>query len=135
MILRMKRLGSKSAVPQLSGNVKELNVEVVDIIQPSTMCIVLQIKLQQEERHPSSPTMILKIYDRQYSPQLRKFKHSGPATAETEDQFIAFLRRGYEGLTAYTEIRAILMEHISGFPLHDIVKETPESDWASICNQ
>ncbi|THX31793.1 hypothetical protein D6D12_02638 [Aureobasidium pullulans] len=94
MILRMKRLGSKSAVPQLSGNVKELNVEVVDIIQPSTMCIVLQIKLQQEERHPSSPTMILKIYDRQYSPQLRKFKHSGPATAETEDQFIAFLRRG-----------------------------------------
>ncbi|THW50133.1 hypothetical protein D6D21_02105 [Aureobasidium pullulans] len=40
-----------------------------------------------------------------------------------------------EGLTEYTEIRAILMEYISGFPLHDIVKETPESDWASICNQ
>ncbi|KEQ86281.1 hypothetical protein M438DRAFT_395567 [Aureobasidium pullulans EXF-150] len=172
------------------------------------MSIVLQVKLQQEERHPSDPTMILKIYDRQYSPELREFKHSGPATAETEDQFIAFLRQGCmpqflldyeedgplaydewdtpkreayfyarsslsheieldvydklvdmqgihiptlfadvrlspqytviqqdEGLTEYTEIRAILMEHISGFPPHDIVKETPESDWASICNQ
>ncbi|TIA08856.1 hypothetical protein D6C80_08969 [Aureobasidium pullulans] len=152
--------------------------------------------------------MILEIYDRQYSPQLREFKHSGPAPAETEDEFIAFLRQGYmpqflldyeedgpwaydewdtpkreayfnarsslsheieldvydklvdmqgihiptlvadvrlspqyavmqqdEGLTEYAEIRAVLMEHISGFPLHDIVEETPESDWASICNQ
>ncbi|THZ04217.1 hypothetical protein D6C95_03398 [Aureobasidium pullulans] len=207
-VLRVNRLGSKSAVPQLSDNIKELNVEIVDIIQPSTMSIVLQVKLQQEERHPSNPTMILKIYDRQYSPELREFKHSGPATAETEDEFIAFLRRGCmpqflldyeedgpwaydewdtpkreayfnarsslsheieldvydnlvdmqgihiptlfadarlspqyavmqqdEGLTEYAEIRAVLMEHISGFPLHDIVEETPESDWASICNQ
>ncbi|THX50990.1 hypothetical protein D6D08_09806, partial [Aureobasidium pullulans] len=204
----MKRLGSRSTLPKLSDNIKELNVEIVDIIQPSTMSIVLQVKLQQQERHSSSPTMILKIYDRQYSPELREFKHSGPATAETEDEFIAFLRQGCmpqflleyeengpwaydewdmpkreayfyarsslsheieldvydklvdmqgihiptisadvrlspqyavmqqdEGLTEYTEIRAILMEHISGFPLHDIVKETPESDWASICNQ
>jgi serine/threonine protein kinase len=40
-----------------------------------------------------------------------------------------------ENLVQYTGIRAILMEYIPGFPLSDIVKEVPESDWAPICNQ
>ncbi|KAK7960329.1 hypothetical protein PG988_011543 [Apiospora saccharicola] len=35
----------------------------------------------------------------------------------------------------YTELRAILLEYIPGFPLHDLVTETPESDWAAIGDQ
>lgn len=27
------------------------------------------------------------------------------------------------------------MEHISGFPLDDIITKVPESDWASVCDQ
>jgi len=40
-----------------------------------------------------------------------------------------------ESLAHYTEIRAILMEHISGFPLSDLVTEVPESAWAPVCEQ
>jgi serine/threonine protein kinase len=40
-----------------------------------------------------------------------------------------------ESLTQYTEVRAILMEDISGFPLDDIITEVPESDWATVCDQ
>jgi hypothetical protein len=40
-----------------------------------------------------------------------------------------------ESLTQYSEVRAILMEYIPGFPLSDIVTEVLESDWAPICDQ
>jgi hypothetical protein len=40
-----------------------------------------------------------------------------------------------ERLTQYTDIRAILMEYIPGFPLSGIVTEVPESDWTPICDQ
>ncbi|KAK8051616.1 hypothetical protein PG993_003001 [Apiospora rasikravindrae] len=40
-----------------------------------------------------------------------------------------------ENLTKYSEIPAILIEYIPGFPLSDLFKETPESDWPVLCNQ
>lgn len=40
-----------------------------------------------------------------------------------------------KSLAQYTDTRAILMEHISGFHLSDLVTEVPESDWAPICDQ
>lgn len=40
-----------------------------------------------------------------------------------------------ESLAKYTEVRAILMEYIPGFPLNDVVTEAPESDCAPICDQ
>lgn len=40
-----------------------------------------------------------------------------------------------ESLTQSPETRALLMEHISGFPLCDLVTEVPESEWAPICDQ
>jgi hypothetical protein len=40
-----------------------------------------------------------------------------------------------ENLTQCTEVRAILMEHISVFPLDDIITKVPKSDWASVCDQ
>jgi serine/threonine protein kinase len=39
--------------------------------------------------------MVLKVYDRRFSAQLREFKDAGPATIETEDRFTAFVREGY----------------------------------------
>lgn len=162
--------------------------------------------------------MVLKVYDRQFAPELRDFKEqTGTATHASEDQYRAFLRRpgamsqfladyGENGQWAYgtddewttprreaffhaesakmhecelkvydrlielqgvhvptlmadvrlapqgpgpvkheehegeesaeyTELRAILLEYIPGFPLHDLVAETPESDWAAIGDQ
>lgn len=162
--------------------------------------------------------MVLKVYDRQFAPELRDFKEqTGTATLEREDQYRAFLRRpgamsqfladyGENGQWAYetdeewtaprreaffhaesakmhecelkvydrlvelqgvhvptlladvrltpqgpepvkleeqegkesaehTELRAILLEYIPGFPLHDLVTEAPESDWAAIGDQ
>jgi serine/threonine protein kinase len=40
-----------------------------------------------------------------------------------------------ENVTQYTKVRAILMEHIAGFTLDDIVTRVPESDWAPVCDQ
>lgn len=173
------------------------------------MSIVVQVELEQEEQTAPAPRMVLKVYDRQFSPQLREFKETGPATSASEEQFIAFVRQGSmpqflvdyeengpwaydewdvpkreayfyarstlshevelevydrlvdmqgvhvptlfadvrlaaqhaaaaeqdESLAKYTEVRAILMEYIPGFPLNDVVTEAPESDWAPICDQ
>jgi len=38
--------------------------------------------------------MVLKVYDRQFSPQLREFKDAGPATNASEDSFTAFVLQG-----------------------------------------
>jgi serine/threonine protein kinase len=211
LALKMHRPGTKRSLPWLKGLVGELRAKIIDFIEPSTMSIVLQVKLEQQ--NPSNPAlrMILKVYDRQYSPQLREFKDTGPATRASEEEFSRFVRGGSmpqfleeyeqsgpwdswaygewdvakreayfyakstqsheveleiydrlvdiqgvhvptivadvrlapqhgttgtdESLTQYTEVRAILMEYISGFPLSDIVTELPESDWAPICDQ
>jgi serine/threonine protein kinase len=211
LALKRHRPETKRVIPQLDGSVEDLRAKIIDVIQPSTMSVVLQVELEQ--RDPSNPTqmMILKVYDRQYSPQLREFKDTGPATSASEEEFSTFVRRGsmpqfleeYEqagpwdpwahgewdvakreayfyarstqsheveleiydclvdmqgvhvptiladvrlapqhgqtgtdkSLTQYTEVRAILMEYIPGFPLSDIVTEVPESDWALICDQ
>jgi serine/threonine protein kinase len=211
LALKMHRPGTKSFIPQLDGCVEKLRVEIVDIIEPSTISIVLQVELEQQDPSDPTPRMILKVYDRQYSPQLREFKDTGPATSASEDEFSRFVRGGFmpqflegyeqsgpwdswaygewdvakreayfyarsiqsheveleiydrladiqgihvptifadvrlapqhgttgkdESLTQYTEVRAILMEYIPGFPLSGIVTEVPESDWAPICDQ
>lgn len=58
------------------------------------MSIVLQVELEQEEQTASALRMVLKVYDRQFSPQIREFKETGTATSASEDQFTAFLRQG-----------------------------------------
>jgi hypothetical protein len=201
LALKMHRPGTKSFIPQLDGSVEKLRVEIVDIIEPSTMSIVLQVELGQQDPSDPTPRMILKVYDRQYSPQLREFKDTGPATSASEEEFSRFARGGFmpqflegyeqsgpwdswaygewdvakreayfyarsiqsheveleiydrladmqgihvptifadvrlapqhgttgkdESLTQYTEVRAILMEYIPGFPLSGIVTEVP----------
>jgi hypothetical protein len=211
LTLKIRRPRTKGFIPQLYGDVEELQVKIVDIIEPSTMSIVLQVELEEPDPRFPAPKMILKVYDRQYSPQLREFKDTGPATSTSEDQFHAFVRGGSmprflmeyeengpwgswaygewdapkreayfyakstqsheveleiydrlvemqgihiptifadarlapqhastekdESLTQYTEIRAVLMERIVGFPLSDVVTEVPESDCAPICDQ
>jgi serine/threonine protein kinase len=191
--------------------VEELQARIVDVIEPSTMSIVLHVQLEQQDPSATAPTMILKVYDGQHSPQLREFKDTGPATIASEEEFCAFVQGGSmpqflieyeqngpwgswaygdwdvpkreayfyakstrsheveleiydrlvdmqgihvptifadvrlapqhcttgrdESLTQHTEVRAILMEYIPGFPLSDIITEVPESDWASICDQ
>lgn len=197
--------------PQLDSNTDELQVKIVDVIQPSTMSVVLQVALEQQSPVFPAQRMILKVCDRQFSPQLREFQDTGPATCASEAQFTAFVCKGFmtrfleeyeengpwdlwahgewdvvkreayfyakstqsheieleiydrlvemqgihiptifadvrlapqhatrerdESLTHYTEIRAILMGYIPGFPLSDLVTELPESDWAPICDQ
>jgi serine/threonine protein kinase len=212
LTLKIHRPGTKKSTPWLIDLMGEVRVRIVDIIEPSTMSIVLQVDLEQEQQNPSGPAprMILKVYDRQYSPQLREFKDTGPATSASEEEFSRFVRGGFmpqflvdyeksgpwsswvheewdvakreayfyarstqsheveleiydrladmqgihvptiladlrlapqhgtgmnESLANYTEVRAILMEYIPGFPLSDIVIEVPESDWAPICDQ
>ncbi|KAK7908956.1 hypothetical protein PG985_014834 [Apiospora marii] len=196
-------------------------------MEPSTLSVVVVVELlgQEEEQRgqgtdgdapvaPPASRMVLKVYDRQFAPELRDFKEqTGTATYESEGQYRAFLRRpaamsqfladydengqwAYEtdeewttprreayfhaesakmhecelkvydrlvelqgvhvptlladvrlapqGLgeleegeesAEYTELRAILLEYIPGFPLHDLVTETPELDWAAIGDQ
>lgn len=210
LTLKIHGPGRKNVPPQLNGHVGELlRASIIDVMEPSTMSIVLQVELEQEEQTAPAPRMVLKVYDRQFSPQLREFKETGPATSASEDQFTAFVRQGSmpqfladyeengpwaydewdvpkreayfyarsalsheieleiydrlvdmqgvhvptlfadvrlapqhdtggqqdESLSQYTEVRAILMEYIPGFPLSDVVTEAPESDWAPICDQ
>jgi serine/threonine protein kinase len=211
LTLKIYRLGTKKSIPWLNGLVGELRAKIIDVIEPSTMSIVLQVELEQQDPSDPAPRMVLKVYDRQYSPQLREFKDTGPATSASKEEFSRFVcggsmpqfleeyeqsgpwsswahgewdaakREAYfyarstqsheveleiydrliemqgihvptiladvrlapqhgktgtdESLTLYTEVRAILMEYIPGFPLSDIVTEVPESDWAPICDQ
>ncbi|CZT18360.1 uncharacterized protein RCC_04204 [Ramularia collo-cygni] len=59
------------------------------------MSIVVHVELEQNDKtHQTSP-MILKVYDRQFSPELREFKDAGPATTVSEDAFTAFAREGF----------------------------------------
>jgi hypothetical protein len=94
LALKIHRRGIKGSIPQLDGHVQELQAKIIEVIEPSTMSIVLQVEPEQQD--PSVPTlkMILKVYDRQFSPQLREFKETGPATYASEAQFCAFVRRG-----------------------------------------
>ncbi|PVI00679.1 hypothetical protein DM02DRAFT_526524 [Periconia macrospinosa] len=172
------------------------------------MSVVVELELEPEDQIFSTERVILKVYDRQFSLELRQFKDMGLATKASEEQYATFLRQGsmsqfledyaengrsaYEewtvpqleayfhvqtaqmhdvevevynrlinlqgayipklladvriapqhaateleaSLMEYTEIRGIIVEHIPGFHLLDLVKETPESDWPVICDQ
>jgi serine/threonine protein kinase len=208
LTLKINHLGSKHAPQQLNTQTGEVRAKVTDVIEPSTMSIVVVLELEQRDRTSPCPRMALKIYDRQFSPELREFKETGPATTLSEDEYTGFLRLGSmsqfmvdyeengqwayddwdvpqreayfyaeatkmhdielevydrlvdlqgthvpkfladvrltpqhaatgldENLAKYTEIKAILIEYIPGFPLADLVKRPPESDWPAICNQ
>ncbi|KAH6647931.1 hypothetical protein BKA67DRAFT_578921 [Truncatella angustata] len=221
LTLKIHHLG-KHAPLQLKHSSSEVRAQIVDVIEPSTMSVVVIVELEPPtERGEQSacsvspltapaPKMVLKVYERQFSSELRQFKETGPATTDSEEQYATFLRGGSmpqflvdhaengrfayeewdvpkleayfhvestrmheievqvydrlldlqgihvpkfyadvrlapqhaivgeqldEGLTEYTEIRAIMIEYIHGFPLLDLVTETPESDWPVICNQ
>lgn len=58
------------------------------------MSVVLYVRLDQEDQTAFTPKMVLKVYDRRFSAELREFKDAGPATIETEDQFTVFVREG-----------------------------------------
>ncbi|KAG6001436.1 hypothetical protein E4U21_004325 [Claviceps maximensis] len=219
----IRRPAGKNVPRQLrDGQAKELKVKVLSVIEPSTMSVVLKVALEQQaearnegeegdeevETTQVPKMMILKIYDRQFSPQLREFEETGPATSASEEAFTEFVRKGCmepflkdieengtgdagdwdvprreayfykmasqsheieleiydrlvdlqglhvptifadvrlapqhataeadEGLAKYSQVRGILMEYIEGFPLNEVVTETPESDWAPICDQ
>jgi hypothetical protein len=81
---QIHRLGTKGLIPQLDGNAHELQARIVDVIEPSTMPIVLKVGLKQRGRTIPAPSMILKVYDRLYTPQLREFKDTGPTTSASE---------------------------------------------------
>ncbi|KAG6015459.1 hypothetical protein E4U43_005278 [Claviceps pusilla] len=227
LTLEIRRAGSRNVLPQLrGGRGKELQVKILDVIEPSTMSVVLKVALEQQKEDeeegetaeeentaPAPQVMILKMHDRQFSSQVRQFEEAGPATSANEAEFIDFVRKGSmtaflkhlaeneteasrewdiarreayfsyrtsqshemeleiydrlvdlqglcvptmfadvrlapqsaaataavtadeESLAEYTHVRGILMECIAGFPLHEVVTSTPESDWAPICDQ
>jgi serine/threonine protein kinase len=81
-------------MPQLRSHTQELQAKIVDIVTPSTMSIVLQVELEHQDSSVPVQRMILKVYDRQFSAQLREYKDTGPATSASETQFCAFVRRG-----------------------------------------
>jgi serine/threonine protein kinase len=58
------------------------------------MSVILHVQPEQEEQTVSTPRMVLKVYDRQFSPELREFKDTGPPTSATEDHFSAFVCQG-----------------------------------------
>ncbi len=64
MNLKILCSGSTSVLPQLSGQVRELRARIVNVIEPLTMSIVLQVELEQEEQTASALRMVLKVYDR-----------------------------------------------------------------------
>ncbi|KJX95320.1 hypothetical protein TI39_contig4119g00010 [Zymoseptoria brevis] len=111
--LKVRGLNSKIVIPHLSGHETELRVRIIDVIEPSTMSVVLHVKLELEDHTTPVPTMVLKVFDRHFSAQLREFLDSGPATKSSELQFINFVREGYlplfmaaweqEGPCAYDE--------------------------------
>jgi len=92
--LKIHRLGSKHVLPHLDVQAGELRVRIIDVVEPSTMSVVLHVQPEQEVQIVSTPRMVLKVYDRQFSHKLREFKNTGPATSATEDQFAAFVCQG-----------------------------------------
>ena len=94
LVLRTRRLGNRRDLPQLSDEVGELRVNIVDIVEPSTMSVVLHVGLEQDARTAPNSRMVLKVYDRQFSPQMREFKDTGPATSVSENDFTAFVSQG-----------------------------------------
>jgi hypothetical protein len=186
-----------------------MSVVVVVELEPPTEQRA-QTVCQSSTSPAPAPRMILKVYDPQFSSELREFQDDGPATDATQEEYTGFLHEGamsqfladyaengrwaydewdrpkleayfyvesttmheveikvYDrllnlqgihvptfyadvrlgqqhaiageqldnSLSKYMEVRAILIEHFVAFPLRDLVTETPESDWAAICNQ
>jgi serine/threonine protein kinase len=94
LALQVQRLGSKRVLPQLGPQAGELRVKIIDVVEPSTMSVVLHVGLEQQEQTAPATRMVLKVYDRQFSPELRESKDTGLATSATEDRFTAFVRQG-----------------------------------------
>ncbi|CAI6087205.1 unnamed protein product [Clonostachys chloroleuca] len=96
--LKIKTVGKKS-----SRNLKDggyIKARVVDILQPSTLSVVMVVELlepveQDQDRFgpgPGPQQLILKMYDRRFSPHLREeINAGGSATRETETKFVNFL--------------------------------------------
>jgi serine/threonine protein kinase len=94
LALKIDHPGSKNVPPRIEDRAGEMRVTIIEVAEPSTMSVVLYVRLDREEQTACSPRMVLKVYDRQFSPQLREFKDTGPATSQTEDQFTEFVRQG-----------------------------------------
>jgi hypothetical protein len=125
--IQIHRLETKGLIPQLDGNVHELQARIVDVIEHPMMSIVLKVELERRDLAIPAPSMILKVYDRLYSPRLREFEDPSPATSASEEQFLDFQEVHVptifadvrlvpqhatagrdESLSRYTEIRATL---------------------------
>ncbi|CAG9987360.1 unnamed protein product [Clonostachys byssicola] len=99
--LKIKSVGKKSSRNLENGGY--VRARIVKTLQPSTMSVVMVVELLEavdQGQDPCAPgiepqKLILKMYDRRFSPHLREsLEIDGPATRETERQFLNFLDEG-----------------------------------------
>lgn len=117
LTLKVQRLGRKQydSLLQLSNLCAgaEVQARIISVMEPSTLSTVAVVELlgqeQEQGQGPANqeqktstdalapipaPGVVLKIYDRQFAPELRDFKEkTGTATHESEAQYRALLRR------------------------------------------
>ncbi|VUC37088.1 unnamed protein product [Clonostachys rosea] len=103
--LKIKSVGKKSSRNLQNGST--VSARIVKTRHPSTMSVVMVVELLEPVEQgqdpfapgPPRPKLILKMFDRRFSPRLREELDLGPATRETEGQFNNFLDQG--GMPAF----------------------------------
>ncbi|VUC25902.1 unnamed protein product [Clonostachys rosea] len=98
--LNVGRVGRKSPLKLDDG--AEVQVRIVDVIEPATLSVVVIVELEptsepkDQANYSNSPIkMVLKVFDRRFSLQLREeLKSSDPSTVATEEEYLGFLRQG-----------------------------------------
>ncbi|CAI6336911.1 unnamed protein product [Periconia digitata] len=98
LTMRIHRTGNKSNLPGLFVQNRELRGKIVKVREHSSSStkrtFILELELQHEE--PNSPAVraVLKVYDRQFTPNFRAYHNAGQATSETEKRYTDFVRQG-----------------------------------------
>lgn len=100
LTLSVRHVGKKSPL-QLNGG-DEAQVRIVDVIEPATLSVVVIVEVDPpstQEGQTSQPNpplkMVLKVFDRRFSLQLREeLKSSVPPTLATEEEYLVFLQQG-----------------------------------------
>ncbi|CAG9977244.1 unnamed protein product [Clonostachys byssicola] len=100
LTLSVRRVGKKSPLQLDDGD--EVRARIVDVIEPATLSVVVVVEVDapsKQEGQTIQPTstvkMVLKVFDRRFSSQLREeLKSSGPSTLATEKEYLGFLEQG-----------------------------------------
>ncbi|CAH0045959.1 unnamed protein product [Clonostachys solani] len=100
LTLSVRRVGKKSPLQLHDGD--EVQARIVDVIEPATLSVVVIVEVDPDPKQgdqmsrPTSPLkMVLKVFDRRFSVQLREeLKPTGPSTLVTEEEYLGFLQQG-----------------------------------------